>query len=84
MTTDEKYAVAAIKRMMDYTEENSIEVLGIVLMTELSSGVEVVRKIVCSLDPEAAKFIATATDVHFSAFVLPKGAPDDRSLMELH
>ena len=73
-------------RMIDEAEREwpGRLVLPIVLSTQLSTGTDMVRRIVSESWPEAKQAMETAADFHCSIWAIPAGCPDDRCLMELH
>jgi hypothetical protein len=84
MAPHKAYAASAIDKMMTVAEETWPGFLPVILQTELSDGVELVREIVSRNSAKAGQLIAEATDFHFSVFVMPKGTHDDTTLMQLH
>ena len=84
MTSDRKVLEAAMVEMMDIAEEQEPLRVPVVLQTELSTGSEIVREILCRLSNEAKECMRTATDFHRSVFVMTDDHPDDMRLMELH
>lgn len=86
MTNDPRMLRGAVKQMMDVIETQRLPMqMPIVLETKLDTGVDIVRGIVISHMPEAAKSLAEATDFHFTAFLMrTHDNPDNDRLMELH
>lgn len=86
MTNDPRQVQAAANRMMDVVEEQKLPMpMPVILETRLSTGADIVRDIVKSHMPEAAKCLAEATNYHLTAFVMRSDDnPDDATLMELH
>jgi ferredoxin-thioredoxin reductase catalytic subunit len=84
MCNDRRDLIGVLNRMLDKAEAIGLTPLPVILSTELTTGCELVRKIVCARSAEAKQHIETATDFHFSAWIMPTEDPDDRRLMELH
>jgi hypothetical protein len=84
MCNDKRYVGKIIDHMINKAEELGFVPLGIGLVTELSTGTEIVRKKVCDISEEAKHCMEAATDFHFSAWLGPTDDPDDNRLMRLH
>jgi hypothetical protein len=85
MTENKSSAEKVLNRMYAELEKAGIEVrVPIALMTTLSTGVELVRKIIGEGWPEAKQAFETATNYHLTMFMTPAGSPEDEQLMELH
>jgi hypothetical protein len=84
MCSDKRGVERLANVMLDKAEELGMHPLPMGLATTLSSGVNVVREIVCALGEEAKRGLETATDFHYSMWMMPDDDPADIRLMELH
>lgn len=73
-----------INYLVDQAEAHHIPLLGIVLMTPLTTGVEIVRRILVENSPRIEETLAESKDFHLSLFAIEKDCQDDRQLLELH
>lgn len=84
MTDDIHVLPAVAEEMIQIAEQYGPVLMPVVLMTELDTGAEMVRDVVCRLSAEAAESMRVATNFHRSTFALRDDHPDDPRLMELH
>jgi N-acetylglucosamine-6-phosphate deacetylase len=84
MCDDKRHVEAAADQMIEAAEGMGLRMLPMVLATTLSTGVEIVREILGKISEEAKHNIESATDRHFSAWMMGAENPDDARLMELH
>ncbi len=84
MCNDRRYVKHVAGEMLDVAEQHGLNPLNIVLMTELSTGVDVVRGILSKNCPETKRYFETATNFHRSVWVMSTEHPDDAQLMKLH
>jgi hypothetical protein len=84
MCDDKRYVESIINQMVDKAKELGFQPFGIGLATKLSTGIDLVRKIVGERSSEAKHCIETATDFHFSMWLERANDPDDKRLMALH
>ncbi len=86
MTDDERQAHAAADRLLTEAEKTGSDypLLSVVLMTSLSTGVELVREIISARSAEVKRLLQTATDFHVSMWMMGDDDPDDARLMALH
>jgi hypothetical protein len=75
----------ATNRMLYLIEQNNWPMpMPMILLTKLSTGLDLVRQIVAQSSDEAARVLNEATDFHFSCFAMPDTHPDHERLMTLH
>lgn len=84
MTDDKRYVQHTMNQMVDIAEREGPWLLPMILQTTLSTGVDVVREVLCEIDEKAAQRFAAAKDYHLSIFSLTAHSPEDDRLMELH
>jgi hypothetical protein len=77
MCDDKRYVETIINQMIDKAEELGLRPFPVGLATELSTGVDMVRKKVSELSQEAKHNFETATDFHFSMWLGSTNDPDD-------
>lgn len=72
-------------QMLNTIEQQGLGLkLPIVLMTELSTGVDLVREVLCQCDPRTDEMLQEATNFHCSIWMMSTNHPDDGRLMQLH
>jgi hypothetical protein len=75
----------ATNQMLDLIEQNNWPMpLPMILLTELSTGADLVRQIVAETSGQAARALKQATDFHFTCFMMPDTHPCHARLMALH
>jgi hypothetical protein len=87
MTTNEQDAQRIASKMIESAEEYGLWAWPpVVLMTELSTGVEQVREILLAQEgaEEVRRSLNEATTFHVSIWLMRADTPDDERLMELH
>lgn len=85
MTNDKHCLEGVWNKMFDVAEKQGWKIMiPMVLQTTLSTGAEIVREIICKLQPEVKPTMDAATDFHLSMFSLSTETPEDKVLMDLH
>jgi hypothetical protein len=87
MAPDRNTAHLVAMRMMDQGEKLGMVFWpAIILETHLSTGVKLVRRIICKMDnaADAVEGWKTAKKVHLTAWAMREDDPDSRRLMALH
>jgi hypothetical protein len=73
----------AIRKMLDTAKSFGPLQCPFVLLTQLTSGRELVRAVACSRSAAIARRLAAPGDFHCVCWTMPAGGPDDARLMNL-
>ena len=85
VVTDDKRQIEVVtEMMMEKAEAMKCRPLPMVLCTRLSTGVDLVRRIVSELDEEAKRLLEKPPDSHVTIFAMEANQADNKRLMELH
>lgn len=90
VTKNKEDVQRATGRMIDIVEDAIKDmsprpfIIPLVLITELTTGAEIVRECVGEQNAEAKELLKKMSNFHISIFVMTKDNPWDAKLMELH
>ncbi len=93
MTENRKYVDGVADKMLDLAEEQGLQPMGMILLTELANEVDgppdpesikLVRGTISKLNKEAEEHFRAAQNYHLSIFSLTENHPDNDPLMKLH